>query len=436
MELSSYQNLFGKIHIRKETDCRSGRVESAQRWSLVISAPFLPSYVEWQSLNIYGQIARTLLQYPVLQCPSSYFEMFVEGKTVAFQSALRRRETSPFARDWTGETLLHIAAFANNYAICSLLIQLGANPDQTTFEGATPFHKLLLGHKAGILRLDCFKLLIKAQREVTEEDLDQFYRTYRGPTEAAEIMFAYDTDFNLIPRQRQFRATALHIALRNLSFDHGRWHRMTQMLLRKDFDLHARDRVGHSPLDALFQYCRCPCDSQTAAATWLSLLREETFDIMTYFREEMTLDLRRNHTLCGGCRRIPKGAHLFESPRDPRYEIMIFELDPPKVGLDWHFDLNSPASLVWNEFGHFTSHHHDECSRLECLWPFEFPKWSRVYYEKSDRTGDTWSQYIAFLDRNKLARCRGDRRIERKAQKLARSQRYRGPRRMPGAWIA
>ena len=155
---------------------------------------------------------------------------------------------------------------------------------------------------------------------------------------------------------------------------------------------------------------------------------------MTYLSKEMTLDVRRNHTLCGGCRRIPKGAlYLFDSPRDPRYEIMLFELDPPKVWLDSHFDLNSPASLVWNEFGHFTSLHHDACPRLEDPWPFEFPKWSREHYYRNLHKGCCC---LTFLDRLELEKRRKDRRIKKKAQKSACSRRHRGPRLMPGAWIA
>ena len=107
IEIAAYRSLLEKVHIRKETDYRGERAESAQRWSLVISAPFLPSYIEWQSLNIYGQIARTLMFHPILHRPFHYFEMIVKGRIDAFQSALRRRETSPFAREIVKDTLFY-----------------------------------------------------------------------------------------------------------------------------------------------------------------------------------------------------------------------------------------------------------------------------------------------------------------------------------------
>lgn len=373
----------------------------------------------------------------MLSRPFLYFEMCSTGDMSALQSALSRREISLCARDESGGTLLHFAAIAENFEICSFLLQLGANPDQRNFDGSTPFHMLVMISSAERSRLDCLRLLIEAQLDVTEEDLNWFYMLYSGPPEAAEIIFAYDTDFNPIPSRRNARTTALHMALRHLVRGSEQWYGMTRRLLRTKLNIHAQDRRRRSALDEVLKPFECPCNPDAAVATWLSILRDESIDIGAYLKQELTLDFREHHSSCNGCQRIPKGSHcVFGNRPFIHEEIMVVELDPPRVWLDSHFDPKSSASLVWDEFGHFTSYHYDACARLEFLWPFDFPKWSRVHYWRDDPKGNSHSLDLAFQGRFELARRRRDRRVEKKAQKLVRSQRHRGPRLIPGAWIA
>ena len=148
-----------------------------------------------------------------------------------------------------------------------MLIELGANPLQTSFDGFTPFHELMFGSAASITLVDCLKLLIEAQRDVTEEDLHRFYKHYYGPPEAAEIMLAYDMDLNTIPSRQNASVTALHMALRNLLYNSEQWHGMIRRILRSKVDVHAQDQYGQSALDELLKHFGCPCNSHAAVTS-------------------------------------------------------------------------------------------------------------------------------------------------------------------------
>ena len=64
---------------------------------------------------------------------SSIFRQCEAGDVQGLQSAFSLNLASPYVRDPYGQTLLHYAAFGHKSELCTLLLQLGVDPDQMAY---------------------------------------------------------------------------------------------------------------------------------------------------------------------------------------------------------------------------------------------------------------------------------------------------------------
>ncbi len=87
-------------------------------------------------INSLGRVSRTLNVYPTLEYCSPPFVMCIEGDLQGLQKMLSNRTVSPFVMDWQGMTLLHYAALGFQTEVCSMLLQIGLDPDQTANWGS------------------------------------------------------------------------------------------------------------------------------------------------------------------------------------------------------------------------------------------------------------------------------------------------------------
>ena len=218
------------------------------------------------------------------------------------------------------------------------------------------------------------------------------------------------------------------------------WESVLRTLVRRGADLHAlvrRDpqdmsQIGYpcimaeygTPLDELFTWNnRDRLAARTAADGWLRILASEGYDPSVYLQKEMALharDMQFTH---------PSVSSIgYDSPRRLYFETG----NHPSVFWDWWNDPASSTFLVREEFKYLITTRPDWLMITkpwqEC-WPFIYPKWSELH--------QGYAQGQWYLDCKALlvaADARASRRVDEKAAKMARAQRLRRPRRVPGAW--
>lgn len=474
------RKLWGYVQFHEEVEytqyeSRDQEQITAQRWSTVFTLPFLRTFLEWQLLRSYGQVSRSLRCYPRMANPRLYNRSFWGGPDIdPLQDALTRREIPPFAVDDNGWTLLHYAAMFGNPDLCSMLIQLGVNPDQRNIHGYSPFTYSV--HQTSDRTPETARVLLNHQSDLEAADFQGYYESYIGPPEGVELVFSYDMDLSKMSGHQNFQITPLHLALLRLGFypEYSKtggvspeiWVYVVRKLLRGTVDLHAfcyntshlfRDRNGSellTPLQCLLLGSDHPFDGEHAAKGWLALLHEAGYDQVAYLTQEMhaqgeyeidlTEDTQDELTDLHTWFQIRAGTRSFYGPRSQPATIMFIHLDTPRVWWDWFIKPECRAYHVLHEFRNFNIHHETPCRHftyqdrmwIEYVkwrhsWPFCYPDWSEESRPPSYLQAEEIS---AWEQRCKKARIQHARRAERTTEKLTRSQRRRA-RHLPGRWI-
>jgi hypothetical protein len=89
----------GKSSIETYHNCES-------TWVFIPS--FLSTCVEFQYINIFGSIQRSLRTYPLLRYDHPIWDMCEDGNLKGMQTLLSEGQVSPFSVDSAGWTLLHV----------------------------------------------------------------------------------------------------------------------------------------------------------------------------------------------------------------------------------------------------------------------------------------------------------------------------------------
>lgn len=301
-------------------------------------------------------------------------------------------------------------------------------------------------NKAGVNTntvLDLARLLVRKQEDLSALDVSQYFREYEGPPEGAEFMLSeYPVQYDMCSTADDYRQIypTLAAILKAYAIDPSAWESTLRVLIRRGADLHAPVRrdpqdmieIGYpclmaeygTPLDELFAWNRDHSAARTSADGWLRILASEGYDPSVYLEEEMNLRSRDMHFTHPSVSSVG-----YDSPRR-----LFFELGKnPSVFWDWWNDPASSTFLVREELKCLITTRPDWLRIFqpwqEC-WPFTYPKWSELH--QGYVAQEPWNS-----DRKKLLKAandRANRRVKDKAAKLARAQRLRRPRRVPGAW--
>ena len=258
--------------------------------------------------------------------------------------------------------------------------------------------------------VDTLRTLAQHQDSISTSDLSHLLRRYQGPPEGPESLFFSDSihlptlcnvddvlDYPLL-------ATALKKNVHS-----PEWTPLIRKLLRRGCDVHApvrrRYACSGTPLDELFALST-PFESQVAADDWLKLLASEGYDVKAYLEKEKALHASQSY---------------FTYPRQ-----LCFELDRDSPTVHWERWINpdSSASLLREEFKHgliSMAKFRLERDNWEESWPYDgldVRHWPYAYTRPAKPRKQE----------------RAERRMQKKAKKLARANRKHNHSRMPGAW--
>ncbi len=138
-----YQGLFGNVRFKTTSKFLSRTPNSrilrkkaiAEETAITFSPSFVRKAFEIRYTFSLGRVSRTLNIYPTMKANSPIFMMCREGNLQGVQIALSNRTVSPYVMDEYGMTLVHYAASTFQTELCSLLLQLGVDPDKTATFG-------------------------------------------------------------------------------------------------------------------------------------------------------------------------------------------------------------------------------------------------------------------------------------------------------------
>lgn len=296
--------------------------------------------------------------------------------------------------------------------------------------------------------VDTLRILAKAQDDVSTSDISDFFSSYIGPPEGADLMLSLDAArYEILQTDQDTESfPALATGLRAYGEGLTTWEDFIRRLLRNGVDVHAIVPRRHcdenlitmftshypcriseppTPLDELFSWTETPFEGSQAANDWLQMLSSEGYDILAYLKEEMALHTRQQQL-------------TYPSTVNAGYDVprkLILELGhTPSISWDWWIDPRSPAFLVRQELKYMDIFVRDWALYKEPWeddWPFTYPEWSDAKApDERESTYEDWDQS------NKRAGRRAERRLREKAVKVARSQGNYERSRMPGAWVA
>jgi hypothetical protein len=92
---------------------RKGMIQ-LRDYVLEISTKILGYYVRFCFQYIYGSISCTIQVDPVADILAPIFYLCLDGKVSDVKSMLSRHEVSPFVRDHSGATLLHVSSLSRS----------------------------------------------------------------------------------------------------------------------------------------------------------------------------------------------------------------------------------------------------------------------------------------------------------------------------------
>lgn len=289
--------------------------------------------------------------------------------------------------------------------------------------------------------IEIARLLSGVQEDLSEFDISMWFQEYEGPPEGAELILSHDlAHYYLRPTDDVDPLyPPLASILRLYAKDSRLWESVTRTLIRLGVDVHAPVRRDLSyldqseyvcplpqygtPLDELFMYTSDPSEGQAAANGWLQILESEGFDISVYLETESTLHVKPMQLTHPSFR-----PWSYDNERK-----LVFDVGAqPSVSWDWWISPSSSASLIREEFKLMAISDPDWLLIAQSwkeAWPVKFPVWSELHQSYGDKS--SCLRYKKLLE---SAETRATNRLAKKAQKLARLHRHKGPRKVPGAW--
>ncbi len=439
----AYRGWFGYVTARNKTKSlhseQGPEAELSQERSILIASHFIRKAFEIRYCGNFGLLPKSLSCFPVLPRTSNVFYWCMRGDVDSLKDAFTRREVSPLVRDERGQTLLHYAT--PHLDLCRLLIRLGIDPDHIDTWGMKAMHRLDKYES----QLDTLRLL--TTEEFTLDDLSEFLFVWcfipYSPEALDFLLSAYPFPDEL--RQKgALVISPLTAALRWFGAGEKKFEGLIRKFLRQGFDVHLVRRTracrGSSTyntetlLDALFYWHENPFDQSDEVQAWLSILKEEGYDVDAYLDKEVELRSGQDHLF------FPRSRIYLGVGATRR--LIIRNGQQPNVWWDWSIDPSSGASLVRNEFQNMNLDHCDLYSDFERMefslrrplarhdweyaWPYVYPIWSDFYDPKqgwSDRSRNEWLKQAA------IAEQRFSHRMKKKKEKITKRPR------MPGAWI-
>ena len=422
-EVWAYQGWFGYVTARSKTKSlrseQGHEAEVSQERSIVIASNFIRKTFEIRYCGNFGLLPKSLSCFPVLPRRSNVFRWCSLGDVDSLKEALTRREVSPFVMDEDGQTLLHHAA--DHLDLCRLLIQLGIDADHIDIFGMKAMHRLY-EYKS---HLDTLRLL--TTEDFTLDDLSQSLWLWDFEPQSPEaldfLLSAYPFPDEL-RQQGALDTSPLIAALKWFGAGDKEFEGLIRKLLRQGFDVHPLWRPStsetESPLDALFYWHDNPFDQSDEAQAWLSILKEEGYDVDAYLDKEVEFRSGQDHLF------FPYSD--YDLGEGVTRRLIIRNGQHPNVWWDWSIDPSSGASLVRNEFQYMNLDHYDrfgeiewvECLRRrrylaqydwECVWPYIYPIWSDFYKPFEDLNDRSWIEWRRQAD---LAERRFSHRMKKK----------------------
>ena len=397
---------------------------------------FIRKAFEIRYCGNFGLLPRSLSCFPVLPSTSDVFHWCRCGDVDSLKDALTRREVSPFVTNEWGRTLLHYAI--RHLDLCRLLIQLGVDADHTDTFGCKAMHWLTMEHK---FQLDTLRLL--TTEEFTLDDLSTSIfnssLTPKSPESLDFLVSAYPFPHEL--RQREaLGMSPLTAALSWFGAGEKKFEGLIRKFLRQGLDVHplrgewASTDKTETLLNALFYWHENPFDQSDEVQAWLSILKEEGYDVDAYLDKEVELRSGQDHLF------FPRSRVYFGAGVTRR--LIIRNGQHPNVWWDWSIDPSSGASLVRIEFQNMNLDHCDLYSDFERMefslrrplarhnweyaWPYVYPMWSDFHEPEQPWCSRSWIEWRKQAD---LAKQRFSHRMKKKKEKINKRPR------MPGAWI-
>lgn len=289
--------------------------------------------------------------------------------------------------------------------------------------------------------IEIARLLARAQENLTAYDISMWFREYDGPPEGAEIILSQDLSQYYISSKDDGDplCPALASVLRSYAKDPGPWEPLIRTLIRYGADFHAlvRRKLKYldqseylcplseygTPLDELFTHTFTPFEGQTAANGWLHILQSEGYDISAYLNKDSDLHVESMQL-------------TYPSHPTVAYETerkLVFDLrNRPTVSWDWWISPSSSTSLLREEFRLMGMTPLPDglliARSWKDAWPIRCPAWSELHQSYGDVVSR--ERYKKLLD---LTNERAAKREMKKARKSARTQKHKGPRKVP-AW--
>ena len=444
MEIWAYRGWFGYVTARSKTKSlqseQGPEAEVSQERSILITSKLIRKAFEIRYCGNSSLLPKSLSCFPVLPVTSDVFFWCWLGDVDSLKDALTRREVSPFVTDEWGQTLLHHAA--RHLDLCRLLIRLGVDADHIDALGMKAMHTITRYES----QLDTLRLL--TTEEFTLDDLSESLLLWRfGPQspEALDFLLSAYPFPNELREKGALRMSPLIAALMSFGAGKKKFEGLIRKFLRQGFDVHplqeerasrgwASTDKTETLLNALFYWHENPFDQSDEAQAWLSILKEEGYDVDAYLDKEVELRSGQDHLFF---------SHFLFSPGEGvARRLIIRNNQHPNVWWDWSIDPSSGASLVRNEFQHMNLDHYGLYSVFKCVesslrlplarhdweyvWPYAYPIWSDFYDPHQGWSDRSWIEWRKQAD---LAERRFSHRMKKKKEKINKRPC------MPGAWI-
>ena len=296
--------------------------------------------------------------------------------------------------------------------------------------------------------VDTIKVLAPSLADASLDDVIDYLDRFEGPSEAIELMFIQDCG-GVATSHSHDELIWYHVLLEAVgkySLGCTDWEHLIRRLLRKGIAAHPSYDNGMSQvpsasyfafqsrrstlLDGLFFQTCTPFEAEKLGDSWLQLLSSEGYDVVEYLKMEMALhapDQEIVHYTGRGawnCRTTSPLVYSFKN----------------NCGVSWKWVQNPATSILplQDEFemimyspihDYFVFKNMYDYESSTVSWPFHYlmcygPEVGDddcIYHEDCD---------AALEHKNE----RAQRRERTKAFKLARFQRSKDPRRIPGAW--
>ena len=433
-----YRGWFGYVNIRTKRwslDKNHGKNDERNQFgterTIVVASTSLSIAIEMRCRRAWGHPVRSLACYQILPDDSPFIPMRFNITAEELQDAFMQNRVSPFARDVSGNTLLHAASLPGNIDVCSLLIGLGADADAVNINGYKPWHLLHLhpnrapdGKVHALSELDALRILRVGDYDITRDDMEnwlkpnrQLYSIQQRQPQTLDFgIKSFHTDNDDDARAK--RTFVLHTALSRAAVDEDgwiRWEPLIRKVLRYRPFLHESCCILNGPigepvrfynsLDALFLNVRAEAAS-FASERWLCILADGGYDVRDYLRQEMLLRPKPYLTL---------GYWCYHANGDT-WRSLAFDCGPkPSVLCEMCIESDSPGALVRQEFSSLCHCMTGTCSVQDiswttlndgltfedveaCKWPFAYSYWwdyTMKSYSKTASSNDIYEDWCA-----------------------------------------